>query len=119
MPRVKFTVLNYSICLNRMLSWNLGGQGVAHVATIVCTGDSDHRLIVGFQPQNEPPDANFYNAGSKAAYLIRPESEFLWYVDLLRNEKPVFADIDEDQPGFTYLYTGSEPAGEGERSLPS
>jgi hypothetical protein len=118
MPRVKFTVLNYTISLHRSLAWNLGGQGVVQVASILCTGDSDHRLIVGFQPQNESPSANYYDAGTKNAYLIRPESEFPWYVDLLRNEKPIFAHIDEDRPVFIFLYTGSEPVGEGELRLP-
>jgi hypothetical protein len=47
MPTVTYAVLNYTISLHRPLAWNLGGQGVVNVASILCTGDSDHRLLVG------------------------------------------------------------------------
>ena len=118
MPTVTYAVLNYTISLHRPLAWNFGGQGVVNVASILCTGDSDHRLLVGFQPQGEAPGANYYNAGNKTAYLIRPQSEFQWYVDLLRNEKPIYAHINEDNPAFIFLNSGPEPVGEGELRLP-
>jgi hypothetical protein len=118
MATISYQVLQYSISMHRPLALNLGGQSVVTVATILCTGDLEHRLLVGFQPQGESPGINYYNSESKTAYLIRPQSEFQWYVDLLRHEKPISARIYGDTPAYIYLHTGPEPVGEGELRIP-
>jgi hypothetical protein len=118
MASIAYNVLKYSISLHCPLALNLGGQSVVIVATILCTGDGDHRLLVGFQPQGESPANNYYNSEHKTAYLIRPQSEFQWYVDLLRHEKPISALIYVDTPAYIYLHTGPEPVGESEHMIP-
>lgn len=35
-------------------------------------------------------------------------------IDMLRNEKPVSVTINNQPPGFVFVHTGLEPAGEGE-----
>jgi hypothetical protein len=35
-------------------------------------------------------------------------------IDMLRNESPVALTINDQPPGFVFLHTGREPAGEGE-----
>ena len=35
-------------------------------------------------------------------------------VDMLRNEKPVKATINNQSPGFVFVHIGPEPVGEGE-----
>ncbi len=114
MARIRFEVESYSVSLHRGLAWNLGGQGVVHTASILCRGSGADELVVGFQPEGEAITPNYYDAARKRGYLIRPASEFGWYVDLLRNEKPLFAVIHDDRPAFMYLSVSGEPVGEGE-----
>lgn len=35
-------------------------------------------------------------------------------IDMLRNERPVSVTINDQPPGFVFVHTGVEPAGEGE-----
>lgn len=35
-------------------------------------------------------------------------------IDMLRNERPVSVTINNQAPGFVFVHTGPEPAGEGE-----
>jgi hypothetical protein len=35
-------------------------------------------------------------------------------IDMLRNEGPVSVTINNQPPGFVFVHTGLEPAGEGE-----
>ena len=36
-------------------------------------------------------------------------------IDMLRNESPVSVKINNQPPGFVFVHTGLEPAGEGEQ----
>jgi hypothetical protein len=49
---------------------------------------------------------------SATAYFKRRELSAL--VDLLRNEKPVFVTFNDQPPGYVFVHSGSEPAGESE-----
>lgn len=49
----------------------------------------------------------------KAASYV-PAEQFPWYVDLLRNEKPVGAYLNSDQPMLNTLRTFLELTGEEE-----
>ncbi len=42
------------------------------------------------------------------------EEQYRRYIDLLRNEKPLFARLDSDPVGANDLYCGAEPTGEEE-----
>ena len=74
----------------------------------------EHELIIAFLAEGEASQPNYYDAAIKRTYLLRPASEYMRYIDLLRNEKPVFASINDESPAFTFLYTGQEPVGAGE-----
>jgi len=54
------------------------------------------------------PDLN-----SATAYFKRNTLQGL--IDMLRNESPVNVTINNQPPGFVFIHTGMEPAGEGER----
>jgi len=49
------------------------------------------------------------NAYFKAGHILS-------IIDMLRNEKPVSLTVNDQPPGFVFIHTGLEPAGEGEIS---
>jgi hypothetical protein len=103
-----FNVMSYSVSLTRELGWNINGTGVIHSASIRVQGQAaEEFLIIGFLPDDEaiPADAD--------GFIFRPQHEYLWYIDLLRNERPITA-IRHENPAFNEIYTGPEPPGESE-----
>ena len=48
------------------------------------------------------------------ATLFVPEAQYVWYLDLLRNEGPVCATVNSLTPELNCLYTLDERVGEGE-----
>jgi hypothetical protein len=105
-----FEVVSYSVGLTKELAWNVDGVGVIHSASIRVQGEApENFLIIGFQPEDEsrPADAD--------GFIFRPQHEYLWYIDLLRNERPITA-VRHENPAFNEIYTGPEPPGESEVS---
>ncbi|MBM4465726.1 MAG: hypothetical protein FJ014_09280 [Chloroflexi bacterium] len=107
-----FPVASYRVALARQMT--LGGGAIKFYAYITCRGADGHKFTIYFlQPDSQVPD-NIYNPANKVGSAYLPAEQFSWYIDLLRNEKPVYAYLNSDRPIDNYLYTGEEPVGEGE-----
>jgi hypothetical protein len=59
------------------------------------------------------PTPEYYPA-AKAGAMYRPIAQMGLFLDLLRNEKPVFAFMDDTAPEGNFLATYPEAVGEGE-----
>jgi hypothetical protein len=55
-----------------------------------------------------------YDEHLKVADIFVSAQQYPWYVDILRNERPVHCRIDTHSPNRSYLLTLIEPVGEGE-----
>ena len=66
---------------------------------------------------SDPMPPNTYDKPTKG-WLYRPSSEYAWYLDLLRNEEPVWAHIEESSPYDHCLTSEQETVGEGELAEP-
>jgi hypothetical protein len=64
---------------------------------------------------DNPTAPNSFHAPTRTAVSYMPSSTFTWYLDLLRNEGPVYAHVDDAAPFAHRLCTSKEPVGEGER----
>ncbi len=108
-----FQVVSYEVHLARKMS--VGGGMLAHFhAHIICQGTKGERFTVYFlTPDSEAVD-NFYKPAESWAASFVPADQLPWYIDILRNEKPVFAYVSSDHPDWNRIFTGSEPVGEGE-----
>jgi hypothetical protein len=59
-----------------------------------------------------PPPRLSSDLNSATVYFKR--GAFSGLIDMLRNESPVSVTINDQAPGFVFIHTGIEPAGEGE-----
>ena len=94
---------NYVVALHPQT----GGSG-----RIIFTCREGFRLFVNFKSGTLPP--NTYDPASKVGTAHAQIDQFPFYVDLARNEKPVFVMFNPDAAPPTYSVHANEPTGEGE-----
>ncbi len=72
-------------------------------------------LSIKFWPDfnSAPANESIIEPNHVVGRMHVPAERFPWYVDILRNEKPIWAHIDEN-PDFNDLRLGPETVGEGE-----
>ncbi|MBN2534805.1 MAG: hypothetical protein JXB88_18130 [Spirochaetales bacterium] len=106
-----FQIGTYEIKLAREMT--IGGGTVKFYSYIKCAG-GDHTLLIYFlRPDSNNMD-NIYLVDSKLGRIVVPWDQYPVYVDLLRNEKPLYVYLDSEKPINNRLYTGKEPIGEEE-----
>jgi hypothetical protein len=104
-----FTVQTYEVTLGRRMTY-LGGH---YQAIILCRGGG-YRMAIYFEASDSPDVDNIANLSAKWATIVVPGDQFMWYLSVLQNEKPVYAYMNEGNPAANRLYTGKEPTGEEE-----
>ncbi|SRR5713101_124125 len=110
MATITFPVSTYSLHLGRQIE----ASGAKFYGYISCDAADGNQFLLYFVRPDSITPANFYNPAIKRGGAFLPADKFPWYVDLLRNEKPVNAYLNTDKPEWNNLYTGNEPIGEGE-----
>jgi hypothetical protein len=104
-----FEVKNYSIHLTRNMEQSPGCNAV-----IQCKGPDGEKYSVLFYMTGDHLPNNFTDFDKGTAGIShRPSAEYIWYIDLLRNEHPVWATLDDRNPDQNRIWC-SEPVGEGE-----
>lgn len=97
--------------------WRERSYRVKHYAIIWCYGNEKYTNeswsvgIVFVAPGNSLPADLVSNKMNRATIFI-PSDRFQWYLDILRNEKPITIQIVGSSDNS--LYTGKEPIGEEE-----
>lgn len=108
-----FVVHNYKVAAGVAMTATWGGTSIKAQGYLACRG-SDHRLIVyGLTEQSQVPPP-MYVVGNKVGAIFVPFHELAAYIDLVRNEKPVYAYLNSDKPEWINLRTAAEPVGEEE-----
>jgi hypothetical protein len=78
-----------------------------------CTG-AEYKMDIFFLAPDSPFPQPGFSPEEKKGYMFMPISDILPFVDMLRNEKPVFGHLRGDKPEWTSVTTSNEPVGEGE-----
>ena len=115
MPNRTFAVDHYVLNAGFKNTAIWGGIGIQIQGYVACYSARGDRLIVyGLHPSSVVPPAPVCNWAGNVGALFVPFREMQAYVDIVRNEKPVFARLDTDHPEWMGLTTANEPLGEGE-----
>ena len=113
MPSKTFEIDEYKIRLSHSLKATIKGVAIKARGIVSCYGEG-LRLIVYFLSEDSPvPDA-FFNVEKDTGALFLPFEQITAYVDLLRNEKPVFGYLNSEVPHYNSITTSKEPVGEEE-----
>lgn len=111
MTILSFEVKTYRVLLGKAIG--VGFSNLSHAsATIDCRGPANEQLLVVFAATQAQADSggNFTDLAGRRGGVVAAMSSFPAYIDLLRNEGPVFAQVDSGAPNnLNLLKTGAEP----------
>ena len=109
----QFQIETYEITLGHAMSATWGGVPILARGIVACYG-GDHRFIAYFLAPGSQVAQPTYIVANKVGAIFRPFEEMAAYVDMLRNERPVYAYLNSDKPQWNSLKTSKEPVGEQE-----
>jgi hypothetical protein len=113
-----FAVLNYWITMGQRQAMTVAGftiqvQGRVRALGGIPPGGVPMQLTVyGLHPRSLVPTGEYCNATETEGAVFVPFADLPQYVDVVRNERPVYCHLDK--VSGSYLYTGLEPTGEQE-----
>jgi len=113
MAKHNFPVDRYQITLgDHPSTW--GGVTVRARGIVACFGEH-LRVLFYFLPDGAELPNPIWNEDARVAITFLPIQDMLPFVDMLRNEKPIYGNIDTENPGDSYISTLHEPVGEEEK----
>jgi hypothetical protein len=114
MAATTFKITNYTITLGFEVYVYLNKRNIKTRGKLECYGRHGDRLIIYFLTDDQAAPEPFYNEADKYGAIFLPFKEMPVYVDLVRNEKPVYASLDSDRMKSNSISSRSEPVGEEE-----
>ena len=112
-----FKAKNYEVFLSREMISTSGDKNLKFFAYIIINGVDGHQLTIKFLHPDSDIIDNSFEPNTKQANIYIPaeqSEQFSWYIDILRNEKPVYVYLSAPTPSSNCIYTGREPVGEAE-----
>nr|TFG55318.1 MAG: hypothetical protein E4H34_00725 [Hyphomicrobiales bacterium] len=105
----------YILKLGHKLKSTWGGTTIEAQGILSCYGEHPQQLIIyGLHPNSPVPPSPVCNWSVRLGAIFVPFADFPAYVDIVRNEKPVYARVTSDDPDAMDLGTDMEQIGEGE-----
>ena len=108
-----FEIREYMVVLRQLELMDFGGEELQLRGIVRCLGE-DARLDVYFLEEGSPFPQPLVNLEERRGTLFLPFRDISVLVDLLRNEKPLYAHLRADRLSWTSITTNREPVGEGE-----
>ncbi|MDH3716181.1 MAG: hypothetical protein OET44_20310 [Gammaproteobacteria bacterium] len=120
-----FRIQNYWVFLgSKLLVTAAVGQpaAVPTQALIHCVGENGESLAifclnkdreVANTDSDDWPNRTSIDSTHVRGEIFVPADQYRWYLDILRNEDPVFGHVDDSTPHMNRIWC-NEPVGEGE-----
>ncbi len=108
-----FEIREYMVILRQLELMDFGGQEIQLRGIVRCLGD-EAMLDVYFLEEGSAFPQPLIDLEAHKGTLFLPFRDINVLVDLLRNEKPLYAHLRKDRLAWTSITTNREPVGEGE-----
>ncbi|MCY4146821.1 MAG: hypothetical protein OXE95_01435 [Chloroflexi bacterium] len=89
-------------------------RGLVRCSGIDASGQQEYRLDVYFLAPKSPMPAPQVDIANRRGAIFMEISDIHAFVDILRNEKPIFGHLRGDHPQWTSITTANEPVGTGD-----
>ena len=114
-----FEIKNYMVIWRQLEEREFAGVKARIRGLVRCNGvgtddQGNHRLDVYFLSRDsDTPDPQVDIVNRRGA-IFMPIDDLFAFVDILRNESPIFGHLREDYPQWTSVTTTNEPVGVGD-----
>lgn len=108
-----FEVKEYMIIWRQLELMNFNGIAVRVRAIVRLTG-GEYTMDVHFVDDDATVPDPFFDVPNKKGYMFLNIRDILAFVDMVRNERPVYGHLRGDRPDWMSVTTAKEPIGEGE-----
>lgn len=113
MNSVVFEIKQYMVIWRQLETRDFSGVQVKMRGMVRCIGDEYSMDVLFVTPDSGVPQPIF-DEEKKKGFMFLPISDIQAFVDVLRNEHPIFGHLRGDRPEWTSITTSQEPVGEGE-----
>lgn len=110
----RFSVYSYKITLAHGATATWGGKKIKARGILTCFGADGWRFIAYFLTDDSPVPNPMTILKNKVGAIFLPFKEMDAFVDLVRNEKPIYAYLNDVKPEWNSISSSSEPIGEEE-----
>lgn len=119
MPVAVFEIKQYMVIFRQLEQREFDGVEAKIRGIVRCTGikpdtNDEFRLDVYFLTPDSPIPAPVVNLDDNSGAIFFPMSDMNIFVDVLRNEKPIYGHLRGDRPEWTSITTTNEPVGVGD-----
>lgn len=119
MPFVVFEIKEYMVIFRQLELAKFGGVTAKVRGIVRCTGvglqnDDSYQLDVHFLTPDSPVPDPIVDLAENRGTIFFPMSDMAIFVDVLRNEKPIYGHLRADNPQWTSVTTTNEPVGAGD-----
>jgi hypothetical protein len=112
-PETKFEITGYHVALGGEIVGISGNKAARAHGKITCKGEEGTIAAYFLKDGSEVPQAQTIRNG-RYGVLFLPRDMMPVWVDLLRNEKPIYGFTNEESPQFNRISTDLEDVGEHE-----
>lgn len=89
-------------------------RGLVRCSGAGASDQQEYRLDVYFLAPDSPVPAPQVDIANRRGAIFMEIGDIHAFVDILRNEKPIFGHLRGDHPQWTSVTTGNEPVGTGD-----
>lgn len=119
LPVAVFEVKEYMVIFRQLEEREFNGvkakiRGIVRCSGVAPTTEAQYRLDVYFITPDSPIPAPVVDLSTNSGSIFFPMSDLTPFVDILRNEKPIYGHLRGDRPEWTSITTTNEPVGSGE-----
>lgn len=112
-PVAVFEIKEYMVIWRQVEQREFHGITAKIRGIVRCLGD-EYSMDVFFLAVDSPYPDPVVDLANKSGALFMPVSDISAFVDILRNEKPIFGHLRGDRPEWTSVTTTNEPVGTGD-----
>ena len=119
LPVAVFEIKNYMVIWRQLEEREFAGvmakiRGLVRLTGTGAQDDEDYRLDVYFLSEDSETPAPQVDLEKNMGSIFMPIRDISAFVDILRNEKPIFGHLRGDNPQWTSVTTTNEPVGTGD-----
>jgi hypothetical protein len=118
-PVAVFELKEYMIIFRQLEVVDFNGIKARVRSIVRCSGkglqnDETYRLDIYFLSADSPYPEPIVNLAERVGTIFMPVADMTVFIDVLRNEKPLYGHLRADHPAWTGITTTNEPIGAGD-----